>query len=142
MIEARRLSTLPRVKIKVMAIMKAREPLTMMDQIIALGRVIEASCISSDICTEQSYPTITLKGVVRPIIADNPTVGQPPLFWKTSKVSCAGARGPKTQSGIMMANRPQKCINKTTASMRGSLGAKTVLKAIENTMTAIVKRVP
>ena len=52
--EAVRLSMSPRVKIKVIPMTKAIVPLMMMDQIMALGKVSEASWISSDICTEQS----------------------------------------------------------------------------------------
>ena len=48
--------TLPRVKQNVITIINPREPLTLAAHIIALGRTIEASLISSDICTAESAP--------------------------------------------------------------------------------------
>lgn len=57
-------------------------------------------------CTEQSYPSRELNGEARPIIADKPVVGQPPLFVNVRRVSCAFPRGAITHSGIMTAKRP------------------------------------
>ena len=92
--------------------------------------------------TEQSNPIITLSGVVKPIIADKPVLDQPPKFVKTSKASCALSRGAMTQRGIMMAAHPAKCRIRTAPSTKGSCGAKNVLKAMENTMAAMDRRVP
>lgn len=38
-------------------------------------------------CTEQSYPSKQLNGVARPIMADKPVVGQPPLFVNVKRTS-------------------------------------------------------
>lgn len=92
--------------------------------------------------TEQSYPMSTLKGVVKPIIADRPVLGQPPLLLNSSKATCGFARGAITQRGIMIAKKPVKWRIRTMPSTRGSRTANTVLKMIENEMVAIVRSVP
>lgn len=48
--------TLPRVKQKLMTMTNPREPFKLAAQIIARGRVSEASLISSDICAAESAP--------------------------------------------------------------------------------------
>ena len=92
--------------------------------------------------TEQSYPMSTLKGVVKPIIADRPVLGQPPLLLNSIKAAYGLARGAIIQRGIMIAKMPAKWRTRTMPSIRGSWKANTVLKAIENEMAAIVRRVP
>ena len=166
---AKILSMLPRVKIKATAMKNARVAFTPTDHMIALGSVSDASRISSAVgyvssqrlislekyreewekCwfhlhmwTEQSYPMSTLMGVVKPIIADSPVVGQPPLLVNSSKVVRASARGPIIQRGMMMAKKPAKWRIRTMPSMRGSCTANTVLKMIENEMAAIDRSVP
>ena len=101
----------------------------------------DARASNLHMCTEQSYPINTFSGVTNPIIAESPVVGQPPLFWKSSSATCAGARGAITQSGTMMAKMPHRCKTSTMPSMRGSRTARKVLNMIEDEMTAIVSRV-
>ncbi len=48
--------TLPRVKQKVIIITNPRDPLIVAAHIMALGSTIEASLISSDMCTAESAP--------------------------------------------------------------------------------------
>ena len=84
----------------------------------------------------------TLKGVVKPIIADRPVLDQPPKLVNTNKASYVLARGAITQRGMMMANRPAKWRISTVPSIRGSFTANTVLKRIEKVMAAIIKSVP
>ena len=90
---------------------------------------------------EQSSPRSELSAVESPIIADTPVVAQPPLLLKSMRTD-ASARGAMTQSGMMMANRPQTWRMRTAPSMSGSLDARTVLKIMEKLMTAIVRSVP
>lgn len=84
----------------------------------------------------------TLKGVVKPIIADRPVLDQPPSLLNSSKAVCAFARGAITQRGIMMAKKPAKWRMRTMPSTRGSCTANAVLKMMENEMAAIVRSVP
>jgi hypothetical protein len=120
------LSTSPRVKIKVTAMIKPIVAFSATDHIIAFGNVAEASLISSavvcnhtsgigicseeggspHICTEQSYPSKQLNGEERPIMADKPVLGQPPLLVKVRRTSYAFPRGARTHRGIMTAKRP------------------------------------
>lgn len=106
------LSKSPRVKIMVTAMIKPMAMFNVTDHMIALGKVTEASLISSAVvalratnqttlklesgregeirlhmCTEQSYPIKQLKGVVRPIMADKPVVDQPPLLVNFNRTS-------------------------------------------------------
>ncbi len=124
---AKMLVTSPRVKINVTAMIKPIKEFRATDHIIALGTVAEASLISSAVhfaitdqirelhwrndvglhmCTEQSYPSKALNGVLRPIMADKPVLGQPPLFVNVRRTSCAFPRGAKTHRGMMTAKRP------------------------------------
>ena len=47
---------------------------------------------------------MTDRGEVRPIMAESPKLGQPPLLLKVSMASFAVARGAITHSGMMIAN--------------------------------------
>jgi hypothetical protein len=47
-------------------------------------------------CTEQSNPSKQLNGTVRPIMADKPVDGHPPLFVNVKITSAAFLRGPMT----------------------------------------------
>ena len=60
----------------------------------------------SHMCTEQSNPSKQLKGVLRPIMADNPVVGHPPLFVYVKRTSAAFPRGAMTHNGMMTAKKP------------------------------------
>lgn len=82
----------PPVKHKVIAMRKTKEALGPTVHVIALGIVMRASCSSSDMCTEQSYAMRAVRGVVSPIMAPMPVVGQATLFGK-SKITPEGARG-------------------------------------------------
>lgn len=98
----------PSVNMIVTPIRKASVKLGPTAHMIAFGRTMPASLISSDMWTEQSKPMSELRGVMRPIIADTPVVGQPPLLLNVKRTSEALARGAMIQSGMMMAKRPQK----------------------------------
>lgn len=92
-------------------------------------------------CTEQSYPIKTFRGVTKPMTADSPVVGQPPLLTNDSSAVCGDARGAMTHNGTMMAKMPQRCKIKMTPSIRGSFTASSVLKKMAEAMTAIVRSV-
>lgn len=156
------LSTSPRVKINVTAIMKPIAVFSPTDHIIAFGNVADASLISSAVfgslgsdtrlharkelrlhmCTEQSYPSKALKGEASPIIADNPVVGQPPLFVKVKRTSYALPRGAKTHRGMIIAKRPVMWMMRTIPSINGNFVANDVLKIMEKLMAAMAKSVP
>ena len=100
--------TLPRVKQKVITMMNPRVPFRLAAQMIAFGRTIEASLISSDICTAESAPIKVYTGESRPTIKASPVVGQPPRF-KNSVNTCEGElRGAKIQSGTRTAKNPRR----------------------------------
>lgn len=64
-------------------------------------------------------------GASKPIIADRPVVGHPPLFVKFKRASLALDRGAITQSGMMMAKKPRTCRIRTRPSGESLLAEST-----------------
>jgi hypothetical protein len=56
-------------------------------------------------------------GASKPIIADRPVVGHPPLLVKVRRASWAFDRGAMIQSGMMMAKKPRICRIRTMPSL-------------------------
>ena len=81
-------------------------------------------------------------GVRRPIIEERPVVGHPPPFEKVKRALVAVDFGERIHNGRIMANSPIMWMTRTTASITGSLLAKTVLKITQNKVTAQTSRVP
>ena len=126
-------SASPSVKIRVTAMRKPKAALGPTVHMMAFGMVIDASWSSSLIWTEQSYPMRAVMGVVRPIIAESPVEGQPPLLEKFKMTFSGCARGASTQSGINTAQKPARWRMSTHPSTNGRRTAKTVLNTIAKT---------
>jgi hypothetical protein len=77
-----------------------------MSQIDELCGELGEERASLHMCTEQSNPSKELNGAVRPIMAEKPVVGHPPLFVNVKSTSTAFPRGAMTHSGMMTAKRP------------------------------------
>jgi hypothetical protein len=134
--------TLPKVMQKVITITNPREPFIPAAHIIAFGRVREASLISSDMWAAESAPIKVYTGERRPTMKANPVVGQPPRFKNCVNTSEGELRGAKTQRGIRTAKKPNRCITSTTFSTMGSFLARNVLNMMQNTVMAMIRRVP
>lgn len=134
--------TLPMVKQKVMTMIKPSEPLTLAAHTMALGSTMEASLISSDMCTAESAPIRVYTGDNRPTIKARPVLLHPPRFKKPVNTSEAELRGAKTQRGMRTAKKPRIWIISTIPSTMGSRFARKVLKMMQNAVMAITRRVP
>lgn len=127
--------------------------------IMARGRIMEASLISSDMCTEQSYPTRTAIGASSPIMEPRPVLDQPPSLVKLRSASAALRRGAVAQSVMTIAKKPEICTTRAMPSvlsqrclhphlipnnlpMSGNFEANTVLNEIVKNTVAIASRVP
>ncbi|KAE8159231.1 hypothetical protein BDV40DRAFT_273702 [Aspergillus tamarii] len=74
--------------------------------IIAFGRVSDASLISSDMYTAQSYPIRAVIVVENPTNVAVPVLFHPPPLLNSVKTCWALLRGARTQSGMIMAKSP------------------------------------
>ena len=63
---------LPQVKANVMTMIQPKPPLTRIDHMVALGRTIEASRISSDMWIAESAPRRPYTEVSRPTMNERP----------------------------------------------------------------------
>jgi hypothetical protein len=104
---ARTLATSPRQKEKVMSIIRPNELLTMAVQIIARGRVCDASLSSSLMCVAASDPRRENMGASWPTKQDRPILPHPALSWNEPNTSLALLRGPSTHIVMKMAKKPK-----------------------------------
>lgn len=93
-------------------------------------------------CTAQSYPISAVIVVENPTSVAVPALFQSPPLLNSVNTSFALRRGPRTHSGIMIANRPHTCRIRINTSTNGSRLARNVLNMIENKVMAITSRVP
>lgn len=118
------------------------DPLMTAVQIMANGRVRDASINSSDMWVALSGPMKEKTGDSIPTKQLKPCELHPPPLLKVVKTSLAGETSAKTQSTIRMAKKPQICRTRTIPSRSGSLDARNVLKMIEKLSTAQTMSVP
>lgn len=95
------------MKQKVITITNPKEPFMTAAHMMALGRTIDASLISSDICTAESAPIRVYIGDNRPTMNASPVVFQPPKLENVVNTSTGELRGARTQRGMRTAKNPR-----------------------------------
>lgn len=109
----------PRQNKNVRSIPKPMAPLIARLEIITLGKVLEASLNSSDMCVAASAPRRESTGTIIPTRQDTPVLLHP-LLLNVVKTSLELFFGARARSGTMMPKKPAVCRNSAPFSTAGS----------------------